>query len=374
MEENGLIRAVVADAGLLLPEAGTVGLDKFSVDLWMAHTDEEYELAAERGGRVVCVEHRGKDVGCAVHHLGGLTKSQIFFLCRRVNFVGRFTAGKGTTCGEWTRVVNGKGEKGFFKANPATGWCPVRCDYCYLLGVPFGFQSLALNVGEFAQQVARRYEIGGRKGRIPIINLGETGGLLEWADYFGVPELVQAYLDAALDAGVRPYILTKRVMPGLRLKGVHVGISLNPALVMAQISFGASAPGELLDFLADAKVQGASTVIRWGPVIAFLDREYIGLAEAVHERGLGGGRFTVDLLRYSAGHPVIRPKDAVPVSFGFRAHKWQEWPSRQLMHLRKVRDLFPGAATLTGCKLDPAVAMDWVRQGVIDAMPCACWV
>ncbi len=373
MKDN-VIRAVVADAGLLLPEAGTVGLEKFSVDLWVAHSDDEFELAIARGGWVERVEHRGKDVGFALYHLKDLAKSQIFFLSRRVNFVGRFTAGKGTTCGEWTQVVNAKREKGFFKANPATGWCPVRCDFCYLRGMSFGFQSLALNVGEFAQQVGRRFQVGARKGvRIPVLNLSETGGLLEWAEYFGVPELVQAYLDAALDAGVRPYILTKRAMPGLRLKGAHVGISLNPAAVMQQRGPGASAPGELLDFLADAKAQGASTVIRWGPVIASFDREYVDLAGAVHERGLGEGRFTVDLLRYSDGHPATRPKSAISASLRFRAHKWQEWPSRQLAHLLKVRDFFPDA-TLTGCKLDPDVALDWVRRGVIDAMPCACWV
>ena len=244
-----------------------------------------------------------------------------------------------------------------------------HADFCYLLPfmAAFGHQGLALNVGDFARQVARKRQIGNKTGKVPVINMGETGGLLEWAAHFSAPEIVQAYLDAALAGGVMPYVLTKRAVSGLRLSGAHVGISLNTASVMAERSPGASSPAELLDFLAHAKRQGASTVIRWGPIIAGRVAEYEALAREVHRRGLSDGRFTVDLLRFSDGH------EATPAGFEFRAHKWQESSEVQFGHLRRVRDFFPGA-TITGCKLDPEAALGWVRGGVISAMPCACWV
>ncbi len=370
---NSLVKIIVADAGLLLPQAGTIGLDKFAVSLWVAHNDKEHALAASQPGQVIRAAHRGQDVGAALTHLRasrpGLSKTQVFFLSRRANFVSRFTAGAGTTCGTWTRVVDTKGRKGFWKASVASGWCPARCDFCYLrpFMAAFGYQGLALNVGGFAQQVARERRIGSKLGRVPIVNLGETGGLLEWAAHFGAPEIVQAYLDVALEGGVTPYVLTKRAVPGLRLSGAHIGVSLNAASVLAEKSPGASSPGELLGFLADAKAQGASTVIRWSPVIAERDAEYEELARDVHRLGLGSGRFTVDLLRFSDGH------EATPAGFELRAHKWQEAAEVQLGHLRRVREFFPDA-TITGCKLDPAAALGWVRQGVISAMPCACWV
>ena len=51
------IKRVVADAGLLLPEAGTVDLDKFQVDLWLAHSEEERLRVSDRGGQFVDSEH-----------------------------------------------------------------------------------------------------------------------------------------------------------------------------------------------------------------------------------------------------------------------------------------------------------------------------
>ena len=361
-------KLIVADAGLL-PEAGTVGLDKFNVALWVAHDDAEAELAgAEGNAPVIRVENRSQDVGAALARLG-VDKARVFFLVRRVNFVSRFIAGAGTTCGEWTPVVDGKNRKGFWKVSAVSGWCPARCDFCYLLPFmsAFGYQGIALNVGEFASQVGRKRRAGKRMVKPPVVNLGETGGLLEWAHHFNAPEIVQAYLDAARQAGVIPYILTKRALPGLRLDGAHVGISLNTASVMQERSPGASTPAELLRFLDDARQQGASTVIRWGPVIAGREDEYEDLANQVHALGLGAGRFTVDLLRFSEGH------EATPPGFEYRAHKRQEPAGVQLGHLRQVREFFPNA-TITGCKLDPVIAADWVRQGVIQAMPCACWV
>ena len=132
---DNLVDKIVADAGLLLPEAGTVGLDKFNVSLWVAHDDAEAELAgAEGNAPVIRVGNRGQDVGAALAHLG-VDKARVFFLVRSVNFVSRFVAGEGTTCGEGTRVVDGKGRRGFWKVSAASGWCPARCDFCYLLPV-----------------------------------------------------------------------------------------------------------------------------------------------------------------------------------------------------------------------------------------------
>ena len=127
------IKAIVADAGLLA--AGTVGLNRFNVSLWVAHSDEEQELV-QGMAPITRARHRGLTVGAAMSYLKAqqpdITKDDVLFLVRRVKFVGRFTAGAGTTCGEWTRVVSAKGAKGFFKASIAGGWCPARCGFCIL--------------------------------------------------------------------------------------------------------------------------------------------------------------------------------------------------------------------------------------------------
>jgi len=366
-----VIKAIVADAGLLLPEAGTVGLDKFKVDLWVAHSEQEEE-ACPSGVPAITLGNRGQTVGVAMYRLkekdSAITKDSVLFLSRRKGFVGRFTQGQGTTCGEWTRPVNKKGDKGFFKANPALGVCPVGCDFCYLHGIPFASNSLALNVGEFREQVGRLRQVRHRRIVPPIINLSETGGLLEWCAQYKAPEIVQAYLDASVDAGVTPYVLTKRSLPGLKLGGAHVGISLNPWAVMVESSPGASCPNDLLDFLYRARDQGASTVIRWGPVMRGYGRHYDNLADRVHAFRFDRGRFTVDLIRFSKQHPAAAEYPGLE----FRAKKWQEPEWLQREHLARVRSYFPHA-TITGCKLDPEVAVDWVREGLIQAMPCACW-
>lgn len=365
-----MIKAVVADAGLLLPEAGTVGLDKFKVDLWIYHNNKEFKALEEHTdqGMVRWTGKRSEDVGLALALLHHIERDEMLFLSRRVNFIGRFTAGAGTTCGEWTRPVNKRGDKGFWKANPALGVCPVQCDFCYLHGVPFGSNSLALNVGEYREQVGRLRQVRHRKVLPPIINLSETGGLLEWCARYKAPEIVQAYLDASTDAGVTPYVLTKVALDGLDLSQAHVGISLNPWQVMSSYSPGASCPNDLLGFLANAKEQGASTVVRWGPVMANYDPHYDNLAGRVYAWGLEQGRFTVDLIRFSKQHSAAAEYPGLE----FRAKKWQEPAHIQRAHFQRMRAWFPNA-TITGCKLDPEVAVDWVREGLIQAMPCACW-
>jgi DNA repair photolyase len=365
-----MIKKVVADAGLLLPEAGTVGLDRFDVDLWVSHSF--HEMAACGDLPRVSAADRSQTVGAALFKLQGqspnLRKDEILFLSRRKNFVGKFVKGQGTTCGEWTRPVDNQGRKGFFKANPSLGVCPVNCDFCYLRGVPFATNSIALNVGEYAAQVKRKRKVRGRSVLPKIINLSETGGPIEWAVQYGLQDLIQAYTKATLDAGVIPYWLTKKVISGVNFAGAHIGISLNPWAVMSARSPGADCPHDLLDFLDTARSQGASTVIRWGPIIPGYEREYNALAHRVQDWGFSDGRFTVDLLRYSPSHP-----DSRQPGFELRAHKWQESPEVQRAHLEQVREYFPNAH-ITGCKLDPEVAADWVREGIIQSFPCACWI
>jgi DNA repair photolyase len=385
------IKYVVADAGLLLPEAGTVGLDKFEVDLWVSHNFKEMVACGDMPR--VSAEDRGKTVGAGLSNLQGqypnLWKDEILFLVRRINFVDAFTAGAGTTCGEWTRPVNNKGQKGFFKANPSTGVCPVGCYFCYLRGVPYSSNAIALNVGEYAQQIARLRKVRGRSVLPKIVNLSETGGPIEWAVQYGLQKLIQTYTDATLAAGVIPYWLTKRAIDGVDFAGAHVGISLNPSRVMKAHSPFADHPTALLSFLKIAHRQGASTVIRWGPVMAGFESEYDDLAYQVNEMGFGTGRITVDLLRYSKRHPemmarriyhvgggeVVGVDSITPVDAGFefRAHKWQESAEVQRAHLERVRGYFPNAI-IAGCKLDPMYAVEWVHEGIIQSFPCACWI
>jgi len=364
------IKAVVADAGLLLPEAGTVCLEKFfPVDLWLVHNAEENMHVEAMGWNFTWAESRAKGVGSALVYLQqaypGIRKNEILFLSRRVNFIGRFTAGAGTTCGEWTRPVDSKGRKGFFKGNPAIGVCPVECDFCYLRGVPFNVNSLALNVGEYAEQVGRWRRVRNREELPKVINLAETGGPIEWAVEYGLQEWIQALTDATLEADVIPYWLTKRAIAGVDFKGAHVGVSINPWYEMSTHSPGADSYGELIEFLARAGNSGASTVVRLGPI--FSDADYRSVSDLMWDEGLDMGRITVDLLRYSTSHPHV------PNHFQYRAHKWQESPAQQRAHLEMVRNLFP-YARITGCKLDPRHAVRWVREGLIEAFPCACWV
>lgn len=366
------IRKIVADAGLLDPEAGTVGLDRFEPDLWVVHSDEEARMVPS-DGIYVRAKHRGYTVGVAMEVFregedDSLTKDDVLFLARRQRFVKPFTSGQGTTCGEWTPVVDGKGRKGFHKASAATGWCPVRCSFCYLLNIPFIHQALALNVGEYAHAIQQ--STAHRK--IPIINLGETGGLVEWCVELNLPELLGAYLDATRQAGVIPYILTKRACPlgagwdDLNWAGAHVGISLNPTEVMEKHSPGADAANALLTFLSSVRRRGASTVIRLGPIMPQNEFDYFRLFSMMRGFGFGEGRITVDLLRFSRGHP------AIPEGFEFRAHKWQQPAKEQEACLEYIRESLPNAQ-LTVCKADPEVAIKWVRSGLIESMPCACW-
>lgn len=362
-----IIKRIVADAGLLLPEAGTVDLDKFDVDLWYAPGDEEADLAIETGiPGVICT--RAQAVGKALTWFKDVGKDEMLFLSRRVNFIGKFVAGAGTTCGEWTRPVDNAGRKGFFKGNPALGVCPVQCDFCYLRGVPFATNSIALNVGEYAEQVSRKRKVRGRSVLPKIINLSETGGPIEWAVEYKLQGLIQAYTDATLAAGIVPYWLTKKHLTGVNFKGAHIGISLNPWAVMSARSPGADCPNDLLQLLANAGFDGASTVIRWGPIIPGYEREYDELADVVADWGLDESRITVDLLRYSPSHP-----DSRQAGFYLRAKKYQETVKVQRAHLQRVRDYFPHAH-ITCCKVQPSVAVRWVREGLIQSFPCACWV
>jgi DNA repair photolyase len=369
-----MIKYIVADAGLLNPQAGTVGLEQLRVDLWVAHSDEEVDhLLAASSDYYIRAGHRGCTVGAALKALDA-GSTDVLFLMRRRKFISAFTAGAGTTCGEWTPLV-GKDKKGFWKASAAMGWCPVRCEFCYLLNIPFLHQGLALNVGEYGRAVGQERRMGQRRSKISVVNLGETGGLVEWCVELNLPELLKAYLDITREAGVTPYILTKKAAPvgsgwsDIDWSGVHVGISLNPLSIMQRVSPGADPPSRLLGFLQRVKEEGASTVIRLGPLMGSWN-DYIGLVAMIHAFGLGHGRITVDLMRFSKNHPF---RSAFGEGWTFRAHKWQESPDVQRRWFQQVKKVFADA-TITGCKLDPEYALPWLREGLIKAMPCACWL
>jgi hypothetical protein len=155
-------------------------------------------------------------------------KRRMLILTRRggqgkPQFVSPFTAGEGTTCGCWTKVVDyskdGTPTKGFMKASVAVGFCPVECPFCYLQSYATEAIEIALNLGDLETELINDW----RGFRRPI-NFGETGGLIEVDEWFagqnGEGSLVQAVIDACAKARVTPFFLTKVRYPTyLRFSG-----------------------------------------------------------------------------------------------------------------------------------------------------------
>jgi hypothetical protein len=335
-------------------------------------------------------------------------KRRMLILTRRggqgkPQFVTPFIAGQGTTCGEWTQVVgfnkDGTPIKGFLKASVAVGFCPVECPFCYLQSYATEAMEIALNVGDLATELVNEW-----RGLAHPINFGETGGLVEvdewFADEHGKGSLVQAAIDACARAGVTPFFLTKIRYPAyLQFNGrVQTGISLMPESIRVEMAPHGSPSDELLSSLRWTINAGAV-----GPVVRLLmlyerREEYKSLLRRCKDLlGATGWRLTLDIIRFTprtaatiaSRHPdaaasfareldvdgSLSLQDLARSAAGAKKirppeHRQGEafrWVRQQLDSLG-CRDIM-----VTPCKGDPEELLPLVREGVIKAMPCACY-
>lgn len=344
-------------------------------------------------------------------------KRQLLVLSRRggkgiPHFIGPFTGGHGTTCATWTRKVStdpdGKPLKGFVRAAVAVGFCPVECPFCYLLMVYTQSMDIALNWEDLHDEL-QKWGYKGAKYRYPI-NFGETSGMVEYDNWFsaadGEGSMVQYIIDACEEARVIPFFLTKQAYPDyLNYKGmVQVGISLSPEPVREWLSPYGSPAEVLLESLRKAVAKGAiSPVIRLAIIWSQRDA-YPPLLDKIAEmfkdyKDDGGLRITADIIRFTPSTAAeigrIYPEQArtlfaeanVPYTddgdklrVNTRAttdRKFRPEVEQQTEIYRWLRDELNArglrGVDLTPCKGNPDELLPLVREGTIEAMPCACY-
>jgi hypothetical protein len=336
-------------------------------------------------------------------------KRHCLFLTRRggkgeAEFISPFTGGGGTTCGEWMPVVDRKPDgtvlKGFMKASVAIGFCPVECSFCYLQFVYTEAMDIALNLDELADELRDKW----RGYKYPI-NFGETGGLVEYDEWFagedGDGSIVQFIIDSCAAAEVTPFFLTKIRYPRyLRFHGkVQVGISLMPEPVRVSLAPHGSPSAELLDGLAWAVSAGAChPVIRL--LVLWEQRELYPalLQECCRRLGTSGWRLTLDILRFSPAtartiaerHPeaaALFALELAPEGGKGLAELAREGRAAREKKIRppverqseiytwfreELNRLGCPDVMLTPCKGDPEELLPLVHDGVICASGCAC--
>lgn len=397
----------------------------FSVELEAAYSS----LVSE--ARVVREDGHNEAAGNAISYLRGLDptarlfaiKRQMLILSRRggkgkAHFISPFTGGHGTTCATWTRKVtqtpDGKPLKGFVKAAVAVGFCPIECPFCYLQMSYTQSMDIALNLDDLAAELMR-WGYKGAKYPYPI-NFGETSGLVEYDHWFshadGQGSIVQQVIDACYEARVMPFFLSKQAYPDyLKYKGlVQVGISLSPEPVRQWLSPYGSPASTLLQSLRRAVDNGAvSPVIRLA--LIWEQREcYPQLLDEIAQvfgdyRVSGGLRITADLIRFTPStaaeigrnQPVsvsrrLFDEAAVPYTETADAQgreylkvdtaaatdaKFRAATSRQNEVYRWLRGELNARGLqhfdLTPCKGNPTELLQLVREGTLEAMPCACY-
>jgi hypothetical protein len=323
------------------------------------------------------------------------------------NFVSPFLGGQGTTCGEWTRPMvrtpDGTLIKGFTKADVTVGFCPAECTHCYL-NMPYtDGMDVAMNLEDMASELKEKW-----RGYPYPINFGETGGLVEYDEWFadqcGDGSMMQFVIDACASAGLTPFFLTKIRYPGyLRFDGkVQVGISLVPEPVRQWLAPNGSPTEELLESLAWAWSAGArDPVIRMSLIWQQRD-EYPEILERCRELlGRRGWRLTLDILRFTPTTALIIDKRYPEAALIF-ANEIAPNTGKSLTeivreansagdHVKKIRPpaerqgeiyiwfrkeldrLGCENVMLTACKGDPAELTPLVRAKIIQAMPCACY-
>lgn len=404
--------------------------EEVAANAWAAHLNVQHpDIVAEV--KIVREKGHNEATGNAIGYLSNLhpgsrmfdVKRQMLILSRRggkgkAQFISPFTGGHGTTCATWTRKVavgpDGKPLKGFTKAAIAIGFCPVECPFCYLQMSYTQSMDFALNLDDLAAELMR-WGYQGMKYPYPI-NFGETSGLVEYDHWFSRPDgqgsIVQQVIDACYAARVMPFFLSKQAYPGyLNYKGlVQVGISLSPEPVREWLSPYGSPAEALLQSLRRAVDKGAvSPVIRlaiiWEQRDAYpplLDR----IAEVFGDYHVNGGvRITADLIRFTPGTAAeigrnqptavssrLFSEAAVPYTPATDAHgrdilkvnaaaatdaKFRADIEQQSEIYRWLRGEFDERSLqhfdLTPCKGNPQELLPLVREGVIEAMPCACY-
>lgn len=333
-------------------------------------------------------------------------KRHILVLARRggqgePTFIEPFTGGAGTTCAAWTKPVfrkpNGEVIKGFLKAALTVGFCPVECPFCYLQMAYTDGMTINMNWEELADELNREWA-----GHPYPINFSETSGIVEYDEWFAGPDgegsMVQYVIDACARAEVTPFLLTKIRFPRyLQFNGrVQVGISAMPESIRQLMAPHGSPTEELVQSLAWAVDAGA-----FDPVVRLLflresRDQYVEMLHLLREHlGTSGWRLTLDILRFT---PITLSKiakrypelaDVFAAELGDGTQTLTELASgstdkkvrpsieRQAEMYRWIRSELDRigcqAVAVSACKGNPDELLPLVRNGVIDAMPCACY-
>lgn len=316
-------------------------------------------------------------------------------------FVEPFLGGAGTTCATWTRPVlrkpNGEVVKGFLKAALTMGFCPVECPFCYLQMAYTDGMTIYLNWEDLAQELQREWA-----GFPHPINFSETSGIVEYDEWFAGPDgegsMVQYVIDACAMAEVTPFLLTKIRFPGyLHFRGrVQVGISAMPEKVRQLMAPHGSPTQELVESLAWAVQRNAvAPVVR----LFFLGEQrdlYPDLLCMLRQHlGPSGWRLTLDIPRFTSNtlttiagrYPELEKTFSAELGDGTQSlvelarkstdKKVRPSFDRQTENYQWVRRELDRAGcqavALSACKGNPEELLPLVRDGVIDAMPCACY-
>lgn len=336
-------------------------------------------------------------------------KRHCLFLIRRggqgkPQFVDAFTGGAGTTCGEFTRPVMKKRDgtliKGFIKANVTAGFCPVGCPFCYLQAYQMDAMQVALNLDDLAEELSKTWY-----GFAYPINFCEVSGLIEYdewfADEYGTGSIAQSIIEACSEARVTPFLLTKIRFPKyLNFDSkVQTGISLMPEVIRVDMAPFGSPAEELLASLAETVKKGAiDPVVRLTvfyekiehyPELLKMCREYLGEE---------GWRMTLDIMRFTPSTAKTIAKRYPDLSQQFASEVAPDEPEADLGELatragkeKKLRptiqrqaeiyrwfrtqlnNLGCHAMDITPCKGSPQELIPLVKEGTINAMPCACY-
>lgn len=435
-ENLGRIRLIAVASTLLLDplsrdrvlrvidKFGRWGLPKPVIGLLVHNDDEriaaeEFAIEVAEKGKVRIVPEKGhnKMYGTALQIYAEevdaraerfTAKRRTLLLARRggggqPQFIEPFTHGEGTTCGEWTRVVekrsNGTKLRGFMSGCLASGYCPVACKFCFLQMAHTDGMVVYGNWEDLGAELARDWA----DYQYPI-NFGDKGGLVEYDEWLAEPDgegsMVQYLINACCSANVSPALLTKiRYGRHLKFRGrVQVGISLMPEEIRCYLAPHGSPSDELLESLAWAVGEGAvDPTIRMFTMWERADL-YPQLLESCRDLlGARGWRLTVDLPRFTPRtlvtigkrygtlaeefHRELDPEGSSSLRElareGQAEKKLRPPVERQFAIYRGIREMLDALGCdevpVSACKANPEEILPLVREGTLAVMPCACY-
>ena len=342
-------------------------------------------------GTLLSIRPRTKGRGAAedmrqwLRDKDGRPEQALLLTTRRSPFIGAFTGGHGTTCGQWTPESCDKtGQRaGFWKLSYTWGRCPGQCVYCYLRAVPgMDLLTVALNLEDMAPEFALLPD------DVLVVNASELGDPVAVDRWFvgpsGEGSLVQDVMDMCAEQAVASFWLTKSTYPPyLHVEGrlVHAGVSVNAPEVSAVYEPGAEMPGARVTSLLWMVAGGAiDSVIRFGPFLWQYTHAYQNTVQALAQQTAGHvTRWTLDVPRFSPRMVGLLSEEGQEalldgIEAGVGKHRWKVWMQNTVYASVRAWLDVAGAndVQVTACKADPNEAQTWCDAGYIVSGPCAC--